>query len=64
MKPQQILMPESPKRQWAGHCGCDESCAFQFISDNMEIVDVRSKPDEKQAEESSAPLILHLLLMW
>ncbi|KAG2783131.1 hypothetical protein PC129_g15629 [Phytophthora cactorum] len=65
MKPQRMMMQDSPNRQWAGNCGCDGSCAFQFFNDDMELVDVRSKPvEEKQVEESSPPLILHLLLMW
>ncbi|KAF1789036.1 hypothetical protein GQ600_10143 [Phytophthora cactorum] len=45
MKPQRMMVQDSPNRQWAGNCGCDGSCAFQFFNDDMELVDVRSKPE-------------------
>ncbi|ETI54207.1 hypothetical protein F441_02918 [Phytophthora nicotianae CJ01A1] len=65
LKLQQIAVQDCRERQWAGNCGCDGSCAFQFFNDDMEIVDVRSKPvEEEQLQEGSPPLILHLLLMW
>jgi hypothetical protein len=62
----QQTVNQKPERQWAGHCGCDGSCAFQFFNDDMELVDVwpTHKSPDQQPDEGSPPLLLHLLLMW
>jgi hypothetical protein len=49
----QQTVNQKPERQWAGHCGCGGSCAFQFFNDDMELVDVR--PTYKSPDEGSPP---------
>lgn len=66
------------ERAWAGHCGCDGSCASQTFNDDMEVVDARTRQVKRRKQGSgpstmqvvdgdqgagSPPLILHLLLL-